>query len=113
MACGELTRWRIFGEWVLENWHVGEYLANLWRIVCGELTGWRIFGQYLANVWRMAFGELTRWRIFGHYLANLWRIFGEWLLGNSHVGESLANSFWRTDTLANLWRIFGEWLLGK
>ena len=69
---------RRMGFW---NWHVGESLANLWRMVCGELTRWRIFGQYLANVWRMAFGELTR-RNIGHYLANLWRIFGEWLLGN-------------------------------
>ena len=82
MVCGELTRWRIFGEWVFGNWHVSESLANLWRIVCGAPTRWRIPGQYLANVWRMAFVELTRWRILGHYLTNLWRIFGEWLWGN-------------------------------
>ena len=92
MVCGELTRWRTFGEMVFGIWHVGEPLANLWRMVCGELTRWRIFSKYLANVWRMAFGELTRWRIFGHYLASLWRIFG----------ESLANGFWGSDTLANL-----------
>ena len=50
----------------------------------------------------MVCGELTRWRIFG-----------EWVFVNWHVGESLANGLWRTDTLANLWRVFGEWLLGK
>ena len=46
----------------------------------------------------MVFGELTRWRMFGESLTNLCR----------HVGESLANGFWRTDTLGNLWRIFAE-----
>ena len=49
MVFGELTRWRIFGEWVFGNWHVGESLANLWRMVFGELTRWRIFGESLAN----------------------------------------------------------------
>ena len=29
-------------------------------------------------------------------------IFDEWFLANSHVGECLANDFWRTDILTNL-----------
>ena len=30
MVCGELTRWRTFGQ----------YLANVWRMAFGELTRW-------------------------------------------------------------------------
>ena len=106
MVCGELTRWRIFGEWVFGNCHVGESLSEslangLWRTdtlatlwpIFGECLAngiwgtdtlanlWPLFGESLANLWRMAFGELTRWRIFG---------------------ESFANSFWGSDTSANL-----------
>ena len=70
MVFGELTRWRIFGEfllnlwrifgeWLLENCHVGESLANgVWRT--DPLANlWRIFAESLANLWRMAFGKLT------------------------------------------------------
>ena len=81
MVCGELIRWRIFGEWVFGNWHVGESLANLWRMVCGELTRWK-------NLWPI-FGECLANGIWGtESLANLWPLFG----------ESLANGFWGTDT---------------
>ena len=49
MVFGELTRWRIFGEWFLANLHVGESLANLCGMGFGELTRWRIFDDSLGN----------------------------------------------------------------
>ena len=82
--------WRMFGEWFLANWHVGESLGNLWRMVFSELTCFEIFGEWFSANWHV--GEsLANGFSRSDTLANLWRIFVEWFLGNWHVGESLAN----------------------
>ena len=125
IVLGDLKQWRIFDEWSLVNWQVGESLANgfrrtdtfanLWRMVFGKVTRWRIFGEWsfvnwhvvefmanylwrtdaLANLWRIFLAKLTHWRIFG-----------EWSLVKWHVVQFLANYFWRNDAFAKLWRIF-------
>ena len=35
-------------------------------------------------------------------MAIIWGIFGDWLLANLHVAESLANGFCRPDTFSNV-----------